>query len=311
MNRLVAFSCAVLVVLAALFFFNIGLFGLSLFVVVPLSTGALGAMAFQSASAKRAAGAGSLTTAIAGFSLLLIGKEGLICIVMALPLTVPLGALGGYLFFAARRSLASGRGTVMLIMLPVASFAWDVNARPPVFRVVTAVEVAATPEQVWKRVVMFSELPEPTEWYFRAGIAYPQRAGIIGSGANAVRYCQFSTGPFVEPVEVWDEPRVLQFRVSKNPAPLREWSPYKNIHPKHLHGYMFSERGRFRLEELANHHTLLEANSWYRHGLGPAWYWRLWSDAIIHRIHLRVLTHIQTMAEADAVTGEQVAGWSH
>lgn len=29
----------------------------------------------------------------------------------------------------------------------------------------------------------------------------------------------------------------------------------------------------------------------------PAEYWQLWSDAIIHRIHLRVLTHIKRLAE--------------
>src|SRR5256884_7520937 len=64
--------------------------------------------------------------------------------------------------------------------------------------------IAAQPEQVWKHVVTVSELPEPTEWFFRAGLAYPQRARIVGSGIGAVRYCDFSTGPFVEPIEVWD-----------------------------------------------------------------------------------------------------------
>jgi hypothetical protein len=29
----------------------------------------------------------------------------------------------------------------------------------------------------------------------------------------------------------------------------------------------------------------------------PAGYWRLWSDAIIHRIHVRVLTHVKHLAE--------------
>jgi hypothetical protein len=29
----------------------------------------------------------------------------------------------------------------------------------------------------------------------------------------------------------------------------------------------------------------------------PSAYWQLWSDAIIHRIHLRVLRHIKSLAE--------------
>jgi hypothetical protein len=50
---------------------------------------------------------------------------------------------------------------------------------------------------------------------------------------------------------------------------------------------------------LANHHTLLEGTSWYQHGLWPAEYWRWRSDAIIHRIHSRVLAHVGTLAEQD------------
>jgi hypothetical protein len=167
------------------------------------------------------------------------------------------------------------------------------------FEVRSAIEVAAPPETVWRHVVTFSELPPPREWYFRTGIAYPQRARIEGSGPGAVRYCEFSTGPFVEPIRVWDEPRLLRFDVTANPAPMQEWSPYAEVHPKHLHGYLVSKQGQFRLIPLANGKTLLEGTTWYQHGLWPAEYWRWWSDAIIHRIHLRVLEHIRTLAEAE------------
>jgi len=51
---------------------------------------------------------------------------------------------------------------------------------------------------------------------------------------------------------------------------------------------------------LADGHTLLEGTTRYQHGLWPAEYRRWWSDAIIHRIHLRVLTHIRALAEQDA-----------
>src|SRR4029078_3577693 len=107
----------------------------------------------------------------------------------------------------------------------------------------------------------------------------------------------FSTGPFVEPIKIWDEPRLLRFGVTKNPAPLEEWSPYGGILTKHLHGYLVSKQGQFRLQPLANGRTLLEGTTWYQHGLLPAAYWRWWSDAIIHRIHLRVLHHIQILSE--------------
>jgi len=70
---------------------------------------------------------------------------------------------------------------------------------------------------------------------------------IDGSGPGAVRYCEFSTGPFVEPIQVWDEPRLLRFQVTENPAPMHEWSPYAKVLPKHLHGYLVSKQGQFLL----------------------------------------------------------------
>jgi len=33
--------------------------------------------------------------------------------------------------------------------------------------------------------------------------------------------------------------------------------------------------------------------------MGPGIYWRLWSDYIVHKIHLRVLEHIRTLAEME------------
>jgi hypothetical protein len=112
-----------------------------------------------------------------------------------------------------------------------------------------------------------------------------------------VRRCVFSTGAFVEPIRVWDEPRLLKFAVTSNPPPMSEWSPYGNIHPPHLNGFLVSSGGQFKLVTLPGGRTRLEGTTWYRHNLWPAAYWRLWSDFIIHRIHLRVLNHVKRLSE--------------
>src|SRR5207249_5536889 len=171
---------------------------------------------------------------------------------------------------------------------------------PATFAVTTTIDVAAPPQRVWQNVIRFGDITAPPGPIFRAGIAYPLRARIDGVGVGAVRYCEFSTGPFVEPIEVWDEPRLLQFRVTENPAPMHERSPYGHIQPKPLHGYLVSERGQLRLTKLANGHTLLEGATWDQHGSWPAEYWKWWSDAIIHRIHLRVLNHVRMLAERES-----------
>jgi hypothetical protein len=141
-----------------------------------------------------------------------------------------------------------------------------------------------------------SQLAEPSEFIFKTGIAYPTNATITGQGVGAVRHCNFSTGSFVEPITIWNEPNLLQFDVVDQPEPMKELSPY-DIHPNHLHGYWVSKKGQFKLNRLANGHTLLEGTTWYVNRIKPGFYWTLWSDYIVHSIHERVLEHIKTESE--------------
>lgn len=276
-----------------------GLYGWALFALLPTLAGGVASWWADPLTGWRAAGIGALAVFLASLTFLVLGVEGLICIAMAAVLGAPLGALGGWLVYRAGRSDAARNGTVaMLLLLMPGSLGWDFLAQPGVYVVRTTITIAAPPERVWPNVVSSPDLPEPTEWFFHTGLAYPTRARIEGNGPGAVRYCEFSTGPLVEPITIWDEPRLLRFQVTENPAPMREWSPYGRVEPRHLHGYFASKEGQFRLTRIDGNKTLLEGTSWYQHGLWPAQYWRLWSDAIIHRIHLRVLNHIRELSEA-------------
>jgi hypothetical protein len=163
--------------------------------------------------------------------------------------------------------------------------------------VTTSVEIAANPGAVWQQVVTFSELPPAEEFVFRSGIAYPVRATITGRGVGAIRRCEFSTGPFVEPITVWDEPRRLAFDVIEQPHPMHELSPYRALHPPHLDGFFRSRRGEFLLTMLPNGHTRLDGTTWYAQKLWPDLYWRSWSDYLVQTIHERVLRHIRSEAE--------------
>jgi hypothetical protein len=80
---------------------------------------------------------------------------------------------------------------------------------------------------------------------------------------------------------------------------MSEWSPYADIAPPHLDGWFQSRRGEFRLIPLAGGRTRLEGRSWYEMQLAPEAYWIVFADALIGRIHRRVLTHIERLAEAE------------
>jgi hypothetical protein len=111
------------------------------------------------------------------------------------------------------------------------------------------------------------------------------------------RSSSFTTGAFIEPIEVWDEPNLLKFSVAQVPPPLVELSFYNDLHLPHLEGYFSSEKGQFKLISLSKNKTLLQGTTWYRHKISPGFYWRLWSDHILHAIHYRVLDHIKFQTE--------------
>jgi uncharacterized membrane protein YhaH (DUF805 family) len=274
----------------------------TVFLGTPFTMGAVAGYVYnrrQQRSARASIGIGALSVTVAACALLLFAAEGLICVVMALPLVAGLGALGGWIgrAIAVERRASLPAGVAVLLLMPIAGIAEARFSPLPLREVLSSIEIDATPERVWPNVVGFSELPAPPEWFFRLGIAYPQRARIEGAGVGAVRRCEFSTGAFVEPITAWEEPARLAFAVTAQPPPMHEWSPYRHVHPPHLDGTMRSRRGEFRLIALPGGRTRLEGRTWYELALWPQVYWAPWSDLLVHRIHERVLRHIRDLSQ--------------
>ena len=59
-----------------------------------------------------------------------------------------------------------------------------------------------------------------------------------------------------------------------------------------------SRRGEFRLVPLPGGGTRLEGRTWYEVEIFPQAYWQPWAEALIHRIHHRVLQHVKTLSES-------------
>jgi uncharacterized membrane protein YhaH (DUF805 family) len=237
---------------------------------------------------------GGLTMIVAALAMLLFAFEGVVCIAMALPLAMPIGALGaciGQLIALEHRDSSPALLAVVLLASPLAAL-----EKPPLREVLSTIEIDASPEQVWPHVVAFADLDEPPQWFFRLGIAYPKRAIIFGRGVGAVRRCEFSTGAFVEPITAWEEPSRLAFDVQSQPPPLHEFSPYKHVHAEHLLDTLRSKRGEFRLIALPGGRTRLEGRTFYELSMAPQQYWAFFGDALIHQIHDRVLRHIRDEA---------------
>jgi uncharacterized membrane protein YhaH (DUF805 family) len=236
-------------------------YGWTLFVGLPFWMGLSSALIYGYHKPQRlrvSVGMALLTIVSAGVAFLVTAFEGLICLLMAAPIALIMAAIGGVIAnrvqasrFWPYQSATVVTGLLLLLMPAALKIEGRTRTASPILKVNSRLLINAPPRQVWRNVVSFSELPKPTEWLFKTGIAYPMRAEIYGHGAGAVRHCTFTTGPFVEPIEVWEEPRLLKFAVTANPHPMQEWTPYSSIRPPHLDGFLVSRAGQFRLTPLA------------------------------------------------------------
>jgi hypothetical protein len=279
-------------------------YGVTMFFATPFVIGMSAAFAANLLEPRERSAAMRVVVAAIGAiaaGLLLFAIEGLVCMVMAAPIAVPLALLGGVLGHSLARTERSAASLGLVVLMIPAGHAIDrgVQAEPSRL-VVSSIEVEAPRPDVWRHVITFDEITSPLPWYFRTGLAYPIRARIDGYGVDAVRFCEFSTGAFEEPISAWEEPSLLAFDVTRQPAPLQEWSPYRNLYTHHLHGFFKTTKGEFRLIAIDAQRTRLEGRTWYSIRMQPQGYWTAISDAIVHRVHARVLSHIKAQAEGAA-----------
>lgn len=290
--------CLLLLILAI---YGLGEYGIAIFVLIPLLLGMLSTIILGYSidiSLKQARHIGFLTLLFFTCGLIIFALEGLICIAMAAPFGIILtwvGTLIGYVLIKKKPNQALPSILILLVLIPFSAFRGTKNI-PPIKPIITKTIINASPETVWQNVIAFPELDQPDEFLFKIGISYPIKSRIEGSGVGAIRFCQFNTGDFVEPITSWEENELLAFDVLEQPEPLREIS-FWDVNSPHLHDYFISKKGQFKITDLGNGRVELEGTTWYYHNIKPDFYWRLWSDMIIHKIHNRVLDHIKEVSE--------------
>ena len=279
------------------------MYSAGLFLGTPFTIGYISAYVFNARGAQSAyhtMEVALLSVALAGGAMLVFALEGVVCIAMAFPIAALLALPGAILGRAVALGGAGppARAGLAALLAPLVVLASPRQATPS-HEVVTAVDIDAPPAVVWRHVVTFPALPPPREWLFRAGVAAPLRARIEGTGVGATRYCDFTTGSFVEPITVWEENRRLGFDITAQAPPMREWSPYPEVNPPHLAGYFRATHGEFRLVALPGNRTRLEGRTRYVVDMFPQTYWTLPAGGLVAMIHARVLRHIKAVAEEE------------
>jgi hypothetical protein len=284
---------------------SIGVYGWGVFVALPFCMGMASVLIHTYHRPQTLASCllvSIVSVLVVGVVLFALAIEGFVCIMMAVPVATPLAMLGGIFGFLLQRNRkivpqASMMCVLAILPLTLTGVEKVKPVDPPVSVVETSIQIHAPAERVWSNLVAFSDIPLSREWIFRLGVAQPIRAQIDGNGVGALRRCDFSTGTFVERIEGWEENRYFAFSIVSAAEGMREFSPY-NIHPRHLDGYFVPQDAEFHLIANADGTTTLKGTSRYRNAMWPGRYWQLWSEAIIHRVHVRVFEHVKKLSEA-------------
>lgn len=244
-----------------------------------------------------------LTSLAVVLGLILMRIEGMVCLLMAATLLWGLMVIGLGVAWLVRSVSKDKPGRRNLLLLAICSIPLcsAVETRlapePSLIEQTTVIEIDAPPAEVWNHVPGFPEITAKPDWLYRAGVAYPLRSEMIGSGVGAQRSCVLSTGLMREKVTVWEPGHRLEFEVLTVPPAMHEASVHGELETPHTNGYFTPRRGRFVLVELPGGRTRLEGTSWYIHRIWPEWYWSPVTHHVVRGIHQRVLEHIKGLAE--------------
>jgi len=215
--------------------------------------------------------------------------EGVICLLMAFPLLwsfLLLGLLLGRVLLDIRkpRGLRVAVAPALLGLLVVDGM----NPHSLRRTVVTeSAPIAARPDEVWKHVVAFGEIPGPSDyWLCRFGLPAPQVVRAEAERVGARRDCVF-TGNLVfgERITVCEPGKRLRFDIVSQPRD-----------PEIL-GHADVLRGEMTLRANPDGTTTILGRSEYALHVFPAPYFDLWAQAIGHGVHERVFAHIATLSE--------------
>ena len=245
-------------------------------------------------------GTASLAYLLAGGILLVVGWEGLICLVLAMPIGIPFVLVGALLAHALhhRERPPVPPGAPVLLLAAIAAADIAASGSDDIRTVESNLEVRASAESVWSAIVNLGDVGPTDDWVFRTGIATPVRCELYGEGVGARRVCTVSTGKIPEIVTDWQPGRALAFRALSTPPPMKEMNPFWDVHPEHLEGAYEVIDGAFTIREIDSGRCMVSRNTRFRSRIRPFAYWSGLCEFAADRGHLVVLKKVKALAES-------------
>jgi hypothetical protein len=239
---------------------------------------------------------------------LLLAWEGAICVVLWLPVVLPLSSIGAFLGIICLKIVKSKRNRSYCIaaaaLLPFLISPIEQLKTPDaeIRTVPTEIKIHASAQTVWnqiKSVPLISEQEQSFSFSHLIGFPRPLEARLVGEGVGAVRYATFEKGVlFVETINQWDEPHRLSFSIRADT---------KNIPPKTfdehviIGGRYFDVlNGTYWIEDIGNGDVILHLSSEQRLSTRFNFYSHYWTEYLMADLQNYILGIIKKRCEQQA-----------
>ena len=204
-------------------------YGVALFCILPGCVGL-----FTGFIPKRKLAIIALVLALACIFLILwAGQvEGLVCILMALPL-VAVCALVGYLIGLIIKLFTRKKDNLKLSILPlfillvsyVFNHVWSGDGVESA--VSTSMILKVSPPIVYDYIKQVDTVTAPPHWFHELGLPYPYKCIMTAEEVGGKRICQFDAGVITETILELEKNRLLRMEVSDYKMPGKVWFSFK------------------------------------------------------------------------------------
>lgn len=284
-----------------------GLMTLSFMFIVPLVVGLITAYQYKTVTSSGKI----LILTMPLFSIIglilttvLLGKEGIICAFMALPVFAIMSFIGGLIgvyIFERKKNDKLLVSVFLLIPFLIAPLENYLGLSENVFTEHTTITINSTDIQVWQNITRVKEITENenrNSLFQFLGFPRPIEAELDTIAIGGVRKAIFARGLFfTETVTAVIPYKVLAFNIKADPNSIPPTALDEHV----LVGGKYFDvlEGKYEIEKINNHKINLHLTSKFRLSTNFNFYSGLWSKLIMNDIQKNILQIIKDRSETE------------
>jgi uncharacterized protein YndB with AHSA1/START domain len=286
------------------------------FFAIPLFVGAIAGLVYPEGPLRAALAA----LALALFVSIVTLREGVICVLFALPILLPMLWLGAFIgsvarrYVRAERARRAGAGALLGlgIVAQLATRWLDDPSCHPVHTAETEIEIAAPAEQVFDTLTTDElRVEQRWPWFIRIGLPMPQRMRVLRPGAGGQLRFDFDQGVAFATVRRWERGRALDYTIDRyamHDLPFHITrlgrGPAYGLRHERVEDWLTVLDTRYTLTPHGEGCTLSRRVVWRRH-LAPDLYFGWLQQSVMQRGQERLLELIRARVVANAARDTQ------